>query len=431
VAVWECRSAWLPRLLRHRHSCGELPCSARAWVIGNREQQGEPVRASVASDAGRIRPPRCDRRTDEEREGDSGVVVQGSDSDLMNEKVQRDHGRASAIVWGAAVVALGLVFAFEAYTFVVRGEGDSPLPPFFGNFPANRKILEDAPVKGEFAFAVAGDTKSVGTFERIAAELRKVPLDFAVLLGDCSYDGSEVHHRYLRSELPEEYALPCPVFYVVGNHDVSLDRFPVARFEEMYGPSIFSFEYQGCLFVVLRILDAPFTNEESLSFLRNLRNADLGRYAHRFVFMHIPPPVSPVFKARRFAEADALVALFEEIGIDYVFAGDFHGYAQAIRRHITYTVTGGGGARLARQPGNQSHHAVVVRVVPDSVEMRILQVPPRVDPEDRLERWAITAVWPQIQRHPAAAVVLNAAALAGMVFVARRAVGRRGRTGER
>ena len=101
-------------------------------------------------------------------------------------------------------IVLALIFAFEAYTIVVQKEGDSALPPLFGNFPANRAVLEEATEAGEFAFAVVGDTRSVGTFERITAELRQTPLDFAVLLGDCSYGGTENKHKYFRAECAEE-----------------------------------------------------------------------------------------------------------------------------------------------------------------------------------------------------------------------------------
>src|SRR4030042_2629553 len=98
------------------------------------------------------------------------------------------------------LIVIGLTFALEAYTIQVQKEGDSPLPPLFGNFPANRAALERVQEKGEFEFAVVGDTSSIGTFERIAMELRKIQIDFAILLGDLSHEATEDHHRYLRAE---------------------------------------------------------------------------------------------------------------------------------------------------------------------------------------------------------------------------------------
>ena len=81
------------------------------------------------------------------------------------------------------------------------------------------------PVSAVIRFAVIGDTKSVGTFERIAEQLRREALDFAVLLDDVSFMGKESYHRYLRAELAET-DLEVPTYYVVGNHVVDPDTFP-------------------------------------------------------------------------------------------------------------------------------------------------------------------------------------------------------------
>jgi predicted phosphodiesterase len=293
----------------------------------------------------------------------------------------------------AVIAVLVGTFLLEAYTLFVQSEGDSPLPENFGNFERNRAALEKQPNKEEFAFAVVGDTKSLGTFERIAKELRKMPLDFAVLLGDVAYEGTENAHRYLRAELAE-YAQPYPVFYVVGNHDVSPAGFTIRRFEETYGPSIFSFEYQGSLFIVLQILNEPFSNEESIAFLTRLRDGQRAKHQRIFVFMHIPPPISSDFVARRFQGHAKLVDLLNQIGVDYVFAGDYHGYARVKLRDTIYIVSGGGGARLEAKLGKQFHHALVVRVGKGFVSERFVHVNRDHDFEDFFEKAAIMHIWP-------------------------------------
>lgn len=322
----------------------------------------------------------------------------------------------------AAAIILAAALAFQGYAIVVQREGHSPLPPRFGNFPANRAVLEGQTEKDEFAFAVVGDTRSVGTFERIAEDLKKRPLDFAVLLGDCSYDGTEEKHRYFRAECAEEYAMPFPVFYVVGNHDVSPDSFPISRFEQDYGPSIFSFEYQQCLFIVLRILDPPFSNEESIELLRRFRGEPPEKYRHRFVFMHIPPPLSSDFIARSFGEHERIVQLFDEVGVDYVFAGDYHGYAKIKLRNTTYIVSGGGGAHLKEKKGRQFHHALVIRVGKDFVAEQFVHVPRVNDLEDRLEKLAIVEVWPWMAKHKALTTILDVLGLMLLLSLLRPAV---------
>jgi predicted phosphodiesterase len=303
-------------------------------------------------------------------------------------------------------------FVFEAYTVIIQREGDAPLPPLFGNFPRIRAVLESQPKKDEFVFAVVGDTKSVGTFEKICEELRRTPLDFMVLLGDCSYEGTEREHRYFRAECAKEFALPCPVFYVVGNHDVSPTTFPISRFEEVYGPSIFSFAYQECLFLVLRILDEPFSNEESLSFLRGYLDKQADKYRLRFVFMHVPPPVSDTFTARKYAAGEELVEVLSALNVDYVFAGDFHGYARTKLGKTNYIVTGGGGAHLNEKKSRQFHHAMIIRIGKDHVSEQIVPVTARNDLEDTLERVAIAEVYPWLSSHRLGAVAANIGMLA-------------------
>lgn len=304
------------------------------------------------------------------------------------------------------------VFAFEAYALFVQREGDSPLPQYFGNFQPIRDMLSEQPPKDKFSFAVMGDTKSIGTFEAIVKDLRDKPLDFAVLLGDCSFDGTEEAHRYLRAE-SSEYALPFPVFYVVGNHDISREKFPVNRFEQDYGPSIFSFEYQESLFIVLRILDNPFTNEESINFLKNLADDNLEKYRYRFVFLHVPPAISEIFHARQYKENEELVQWFTRLGIDYVFGGDFHGYARVKLRNTTYIVTGGGGARLEKKaPFKQFHHAVIMNVHQDAVSELIVPIEERKDIEDSIEKLAIIEIYPWLKQHKFLSLTLN-----GILFI--------------
>lgn len=327
----------------------------------------------------------------------------------------------------AVAIVIATIFLLEAYALIVQREGDSPLPANFGNFAVNRGRLEKEPAKEEFAFAVMGDTKSLGTFERLSEELRKIPLDFAVLLGDVAYEGTEEAHRYLRAELPE-YAQPFPVFYVVGNHDVSPNGFTVSRFEQVYGPTIFSFEYQGSLFIVLQVLNEPFSNEESIAFLKRLKDTRPTQYRRIFVFMHIPPPVSSDFSARKFRGDESLVKLFDEIGVDYVFAGDFHGYAKVKLRDTTYIVSGGGGGRLNEEKGKQFHHALVIRVSKDSVSERFVHVDRDHDLEDFFEKAAIMYIGPWLAQNSFLGYCINAVLLL-LLFFALKPVGAAWRLG--
>jgi hypothetical protein len=318
---------------------------------------------------------------------------------------------------------IAVLFAFEVYVLSINHfEGGTPLPPYFGNHPRVIRMLTDQSMKGSFRFAVVGDTKSIGTFERIAEELRHQSLDFVVLLGDVAYNGTESFHRLLRAEI-NEYKLEVPTFYIIGNHDVEPDTFPVRRFEEIYGPGIFSFVYQDCLFIGLRILDEPYSNQESIDFLSHIVSGSSDSFRHKFVFMHIPPPISADFSARSFKGDAELVALFNKLRVDYVFAGDFHGYARTRFGSTNYLVTGGGGARLKNKKFKQFHHAVVVTVSQDRISERIIQVDKIDELEDALEKLAIGEVYPWLIKYRIFVVPANAMLLViffGMFYTLRK-----------
>jgi hypothetical protein len=303
------------------------------------------------------------------------------------------------ILWFIAVGVILAVFLVEGYCLIVRPEGSAILPPKFGNFPENRASMDNRPAKDAFEFAVVGDTRSLGTFNNIVIELRKTPIDFAVLLGDCTFDGTEGSHQFFRAECAREYSLPFPVFYVVGNHDVSAEAFPVSRFERDYGPSIFSFEYQRCLFIFLRMFPGELSIDESLAFLAQFKDVPKDKYRHKFVFVHDPPAFPDYLPSRGFRQDEKIIKDLERVGVDYVFGGHYHGYARITLRNINFIITGGGGARFKEESGRQINHALLVRVDPDSVYERILPVPHSRNLEDKMEAIAFTRVLPWMTGH--------------------------------
>jgi len=317
----------------------------------------------------------------------------------------------------AACALLG-AFVLEAYAvFIDHAEGGLPLPATFGNFERVRALLLDDGSSEPFSFAVVGDTRGKATFERICENLRRERLAFMVILGDLARDATPGEHRYLRAELADELTMSCPMFYVVGNHDVDPEEFPVDRFEKTYGPTNFAFSCHRCLFVVLRILDHPYSTTESIAFLEDVLSAKGRDHRKVFVFMHIPPPILFDVSARQFEHPEQLLDVFEKHSVDYVIAGDFHGYARTERKGTTYLVTGGGGAHLKPALFGRFHHALVLRVDGGSVSERIMQIEADEDLEDAMERFAIADLCPRLQRHPLLAGLLNLAGVAALLLV--------------
>ncbi len=268
-----------------------------------------------------------------------------------------------------------------------------------GNFRWIRDRLSNEKSKNKFSFVIIGDTKGRGTFEEIAEKLRGENLSFAVDLGDFVRKGTKYYHTWFRAEYATEINFPFPMFLVVGNHDVDTIRFPISEFEKIYGPTIFSFPYQGCLFVFLRILPKPYSIESSLKFIKKLISQNPSKkYKYIFVFMHIPPPISKEIKARQFEKENQLIKLLKQLHPTYVIAGDYHGYEHFEQNEIIYLVSGGGGAKLKKSRYGAFHHAVVITVSNKGISEKLLIVKERKDIQDAIERFAIADFCPMLHR---------------------------------
>jgi predicted phosphodiesterase len=339
----------------------------------------------------------------------------------------RIPGTIAIVKRSTCSVILFLVFSvwlYEAYTMVEgNGAGHAVLPANFGNFDRVRTFLPNGAQGDTFSFAVIGDTQGGHeTFEQIVEELRQERLAFVVLLGDIVSRGTKGEHNFLRSELEHEFHAPCPIFYVVGNHDVNRSGFPLSEFERTYGPANASFGYQGCLFVLLRVTMESDENEETIAFLASTLAAQRTQYRKVLVFMHVPPPVSPDFPAKAFPRSGQFIELFNRFQVDYVVAGDYHGYARTQVDKTVYLISGGGGAHLEKESFGKFHHSLVITVGPDSISERILFKEGERNFEDSIEGYAVADLYPWLQTNMLLALLLNLVAC-GVGFLAMKGLG--------
>jgi predicted phosphodiesterase len=298
------------------------------------------------------------------------------------------------------IVGALLIFSLEAYILYMHKDTKAPIPPLFGNFTSIRTKLTEAPPKEEFSFAVFGDTKGVsGTFELLADRFRGTSIDLGFLLGDAFWGDT---YGFFRAELAEEYRLPFPTIFVAGNHDI--ETLPVAEFESTFGPTLFSFEYQHCLFVVLRVV-GDVTDQESVDFVKALLQQDREKYRRVFVFMHIPPPVLDLPK---FTAPQEFIELFHQLQADYVFAGHYHGYAHTVLRDTTYLVTAGAGGDLDESSYGQFKHGMVITVGNDYIRETIVPLEAHYS-DDGLERFLLVDAYVWLQENDGLVYGINIA----------------------
>ena len=312
---------------------------------------------------------------------------------------------------GLYVLAAGL----QIYSYIVSHAAlQSELPKNFGNFESVRESLAASDANKPFTFVIVGDPRSSATFEALAEDINKAQPAFVVILGDWVKDGTINQHAYFKQKTPD-YGFSCPVLFTPGNHDVDPQEYPLTSFERDYGPRNFSFVYEDNIFIFISHLDKRFSNRESLGYLRSLDKKTLSAYRNRFVFMHIPPWISPDIKERHTADENDLMQILEDLKIDYVLAADFHGYNRTRLRGVEYIVTGGGGGRLHDARWPQFHHAVALTVGQDMISERIVPASTHFAIKEWIDMNAIVYIGPFFHDHKF--VVIVEICLALLIFI--------------
>lgn len=227
-----------------------------------------------------------------------------------------------------------------------------------------------------FRFIVVGDTRSnCKIWETIAQSLNKWQPLFVINIGDMTrYGYSDAMKEYLFSVL-EKYAnysfLP-----VMGNHDC---RRGSLQYEYAFGGDasrVYHFDYGDCRFIILDNNEGEgmMLWEEQLT-LAEKWLSEKSEY-RKFVFVHKPP-----YDVEKWAyhsmpsEMSApFVKLMSKHKVNHVFSGHIHAYSTATYGGVEYTVTGGGGASLQSHYGELGsvHHYIVVDVLPDNIEMKVV-----------------------------------------------------------
>jgi 3',5'-cyclic AMP phosphodiesterase CpdA len=204
--------------------------------------------------------------------------------------------------------------------------------------------LANAPVR----FVVFGDSGKEGERQAaVRAQLDTVPFDLMLHTGDIVY-GDAGLARYERDFFGAyaELLKNVPVFPTIGNHEYQNDR--GAPYRQVFAlpenggadgaERWYSFDWGDVHFVAL---DTEQVGDAQSAWLaQDLANNQL---PWKVVYLH-RPPYSSGYHGSSPAVRKAFSALFEEHGVQVVFAGHDHDYERTrVINGVTYIVTGGGG----------------------------------------------------------------------------------------
>lgn len=298
-------------------------------------------------------------------------------------------------------------------------------PKSLGNSPENVAHVNRVTDPNEFTFWVVGDVKyGTATFEGLLKLAGQDKPAFVVVLGDFVKRAELIRHKLFALELVE-HAQHFPIFLVPGNHDISPEGpFRLKDFEDIYGPSQFSFTIGKYMFVFLNDIPPYTQSEHCLKFLETAISRRTQKIAKKFVFMHIPPAGLDVSLECSFLpESERLFELLRRYDVDYVFTGHHHGYAKTEKNGTTFVVAGGGGTTLEGEHG-RFHHMVRVTVKNGSVSDSVIATQRHLEFSENAERQIAAHLWPLVTGSWLSVIItflLSAAAILWLVLSTRHA----------
>ena len=241
------------------------------------------------------------------------------------------------------------------------------LTPTVTATPVSAAPTREAPA---LAFAVCGDSRD-GTrvYRRVLEAVMADGSQFLINTGDLVNKGTEAQWREFQ-EIMVPFKLP---FYPVpGNHD-GLDGNLDGYLAYSGAPGAhYSFDRGPIHFTMADSHHGGITGAE-LAWLRD--DLSTAEQPVKIVVLH-HPPFDPDGTDHIMAFGnEPFMDLMAELGVDHVFAGHIHAYAQQEREGVLYTITGGAGAPLYGTDHPQAfRHYLRVVVQGLDVDIQVIKI---------------------------------------------------------
>jgi hypothetical protein len=275
-----------------------------------------------------------------------------------------------------------------------------PQPANLGNFSSRIQQMQNNIDPNHFTFLVSGDPQGgTATFESLIESVYGDNPVFLVVIGDFVSEPTVINHKLFAFEMGA-HSKRMQIFVIPGNHDVSQENFTIENFKTTYGTDRFAFTIGHNLFIFLN--DLPQYNAESqyLAFLENKLSEFSGKYNKTFIFMHIPPTnIVPGILCNSLQNNEEFLKLVHRYNVDYVFAGDHHGYAKKKVGPTTFIVSGGGGSRLRGRNG-RFFHIIRIAVDNEDVTETVIASKHQIETTEQLECNVVVYLWPTLRSHP-------------------------------
>ena len=241
--------------------------------------------------------------------------------------------------------------------------------------PQTRYVLRVAPPDaddtGRWHFAVFADVQDhIDEVQDIYGRMKlDDELRFCLISGDLTERGSPGELERFQEEMK---TLGFPCYATLGNHELGTSEH---AFRDFFGRGNFSFEFRGVRFT---LLDSASATVAPAVYGWLDQWLDAGSDKLHAVMMHIPP-LDPAghrngaFASR--AEANKLLHLMADHGVDLGVYGHVHSYYAYSNAGIPSFISGGGGAIPERFDGVGRHYLKVgVRPQTQEVETTLVRI---------------------------------------------------------
>lgn len=311
--------------------------------------------------------------------------------------------------WIDRILSAGAVAVVAIAFFAGLRVSLTKRPERLGNFQSNVVQVRNKVDPNKFTFWVAGDIKGgTATFEAMLDAVSGERPAFLIIIGDFVSLPTAMNHKFFALEMGE-YCEQMQVFVIPGNHDISPEQFSVEDFRKNYGADEYHFTIGHNLFIFLNDLTGYNDDDEYLAYLENALAEYEGKEYKSFVFAHIPPGgVVPNIMCSTPPNNERFLELLRKYKVDYVFAGDHHGYAKKKVGDTTIIVSGGGGARLRGEKG-RFFHITRMDVEGDDVTETVIAGQKKLETAELLEYNIAVHIWPFFAGHRLGVILLSTA----------------------
>lgn len=224
----------------------------------------------------------------------------------------------------------------------------------------------------------SGNNKSfdeeVVLYEKAVTAVNKLNPDFVVLTGDLINNSKDQTQLSAFKDITSKINSTIPVYYTPGNHDIGNTPADsdIETFIEKYGHEKFAFKHKNNVFIGFNscIIKAATPGMEEAQYNWLKEKIERSKKAeHIVLFCHHPFFVKTLDEADFYFNIptgirEKYIKMFEENGVNAIFAGHLHDNAVAKYKNMDVITTSAVGKPLGKAPSGLR----VVKVYPDHIE---------------------------------------------------------------